>query len=471
MKTFKTFICILLVVCMVLPFAACGKETIIPEGNLDAEVTGSGQNEDFTYNIYSDGTVGITKYTGGYTRHTVPSEIDGMQVSRIEDKAYFDVGLVKVTIPDSIIYIGDSAFELNQDLASVKLSVNCQHIGSQAFYNCNALKKIQIPDGLEYIGSYAFTLTKWIEKHKEDFVIVGNGILIKYLGTDSEIVIPDEVRFISTAFSALNGRSFDYMGRLKKVTIGPSVEIIGDCAFNLCMHLEEIIIPDTVKYIGKRAFADCSALTKIEIPESVTRIEEYTFYGCMGFKEYTVPDHIEYIGNAAFGKCWNLEKLNIGKGVSEINIGFIEESDYLTELNVHEENKYYSAEDLCLYNGDKTVLYLYYKIKTDSVFNMPDTVEHVGDWAFNNCQNLVEIYLSDNLESIGICAFQTCQNIEYLHIADKLKLIDNSAFLNCSAFTEIFYEGSAEEWEEIEIRANNIAFNDTYVNFNCTGEE
>ena len=110
MKTFKALVCILLAVCMILPFAACGKETIIPEGSLDAVVTGSGSNEDFTYNIYSDGTVGITKYTGGYTRHTVPSEIDGMQVSRIEEKAYFNAGLVKLTIPDSVIYIGDNQY-------------------------------------------------------------------------------------------------------------------------------------------------------------------------------------------------------------------------------------------------------------------------------------------------------------------------------------------------------------------------
>ena len=471
MKLIKAIVCLLLSVCMVLPFAACGGADVTPKGDLNAVVTGSGETDSFTYNIYSDGTVGITKYTGGYTRHTVPSEIDGMQVSRIEEKAYFSAGLVKVTIPDCVIYIGDSAFEQNRELVSVKMSKNCLHIGSSAFYSCVELKKIEIPDCLEYIGSYAFTLTKWIDNHDEDFVIVGQGILIKYLGNDSEVTIPDEVRFLSTAFSAMNGRTYDNIIRFEKVNIGPNLEIIGDCAFNLCAYLKEITIPETVKYIGKRAFADCLSLTTVELPESITRIEDYTFWGCEGFREYTVPDHIEYIGYKAFGKCLNLEKLTLGSGVSYIDFTFIEETDYLTELNISEDNSFYCEEDLCVYNKDMTELFLYYKVKPDTLFVMPDSVVTVHEKALSGSQNLVEIYFSENLETIGLCAFQECRSIEYLHISDKLKLIANSAFVGCSAFTEIYYTGSREQWQEIEVGGNNIAFQNSYVNFDCTGDE
>ncbi len=471
MSKLKTVICICLVICAVLPLCACGGADIVPVGSLDATVTGSGSNEDFQYNIYSDGTVGITKYTGGYTRHTVPSEIDGMQVSRIEEKAYFDCNLVKVTIPDSVIWIGNSAFELNRELVTVNMSNNCLHIGEKAFYNCQVLKNVVVPDCLEYIGAYAFTLTEWINSHEEDFVIVGQGILIKYLGHDREVTVPDNVRFISTAFATLNGRVDGIRSRLEKVVIGPNVEIIGDHAFSLCGFLADVNIPESITYIGKYAFADCVRLEKLEIPKTITRIEEGTFMGCEGFKEYTVPDHIEYIGAKAFAECLNLETLNIGSGVEYIDRTVVEASDWLSELNVSEENEVYSALDLCLYSKDMSELYYYHRYKADTYVEIPDSVKIIHKYAFMGAENIVELYLPENLEKISIGAFENCTSIEYLHVYDKLTKIESGAFLTCSQFTEVFYYGSKEQWEQIEVDQNNNSLLLSYINFDFTGEE
>lgn len=465
MKKTKLLISLLLVFSLLLPLAACGGEEIEPIGDLDAQVTGSGSVEGFEYNVYSDGTVGITKYTGGYTRHTVPSEIDGMQVSRIEEKAYFDCGLVKVTIPDSVIYIGESAFEQNQELIKVDMSDNCLYIGAKAFYNCLELKKVDVPNCLESIGPYAFTLTEWLNSAKEDFVIVGQGILIRYLGHEREVTIPEEVRFISTAFTALNGRMDGIRSRLEKVNIGENVEIIGDCAFNLCTHLSDIKIPETVTYIGERAFADCVSITELEIPTSITRIEDYTFFSCEGLVEYTVPDHIQYVGYKAFGKCLNLEVLNIGSGAEYIDPTVVDESDLLAELNVSADNQFYTACDLTLYNKDMSILYYYHRYKPDTELHIPDSVVEIGRKAFYGATNLTEIYFSDSLEVIGLGAFDGCEGIEYLHFSDKLKVIGNSAFLNCPSFNEIFYAGTREQWDAIEVGENNIAFNGTFVNY------
>lgn len=470
MKNTRRFISFLLLLAVLLGLCACGQSEIVPEGQLDATVTGSGVADGFEYDVYSDGTVGITKYTGGYTRHTVPTEIDGMQVSRICDRAYFDCGLVKVTIPDSVIFIGESAFEQNQELLKVNMSQNCKYIGTKGFYNCKKLKSIDIPDGLESIGPYAFTLTRWLNSRKEDFVIVGQGILIRYHGHESEVTIPPEVRMISTAFTALNGRDTGIRTGFDKVVIGDSVEIIGDCAFNLCTHLSEVVIPDSVTYIGERAFGDCISITELEIPESVKRIEDYTFYACEGLKEYTVPDHIEYVGYMAFGKCLNLEKLTIGSGASYIDPFVVNESDILAELCVSEDNEYYTASDLCIYNKDMTQLLYYHKYKPDTLVTIPDTVREIGRKALYGAENIVEIYFPAELETIRLGAFDGCSSIEYIHIGDKLRLIENSAFLNCPSFSEIFYSGTREQWDEIEIGENNLSFLATYVNYEWTEE-
>lgn len=52
---------------------------------------------------------------------------------------------------------------------------------------------------------------------------------------------------------------------------------IGINAFNQCMDLTNVMIPNSVMSIGDHAFADCM-LKSITIPDSVTSIENYAFY-------------------------------------------------------------------------------------------------------------------------------------------------------------------------------------------------
>ena len=82
-----------------------------------------------------------------------------------------------------------------------------------------------------------------------DFVIE-NGVLTKYLGKDSEVVIP-------------NG-----------------VEVIGCAAFSSCMGLTSIIISDGVKSIREEAFYKCVNLKSVTIPKSVEKIYNYAFDLC-----------------------------------------------------------------------------------------------------------------------------------------------------------------------------------------------
>ncbi len=46
---------------------------------------------------------------------------------------------------------------------------------------------------------------------------------------------------------------------------------------------------------------------------------------------------------------------------------------------------------------------------------IPDTVEKIGDYAFEYCIELEEIVFSKNLKSIGKYAFNKCENIKKLN--------------------------------------------------------
>ena len=61
------------------------------------------------------------------------------------------------------------------------------------------------------------------------------------------------------------------MKKLKKVTFGANVKIIGKAAFSNCKKLNKINFKN-VTTIGNNAFAGCKALKKLTIGSKVTTI-------------------------------------------------------------------------------------------------------------------------------------------------------------------------------------------------------
>ena len=107
-----------------------------------------------------------------------------------------------------------------------------------------------------------------------DFIIK-NGVLKKYRGNETKVVIPDSVKEIGED-------AFRGCESLKEITIPDSVTEIGECAFFCCKSLEEITIPDSVKKIGKGTFSGCEDLV-IKAPEN-SFAQKYAEENGMNFK-------------------------------------------------------------------------------------------------------------------------------------------------------------------------------------------
>ena len=125
-----------------------------------------------------------------------------------------------------------------------------------------------------------------------DFIIE-NGVLIKYNGKKSHVVIPDGVTSIGEV-------AFHSHTNLKSVEIPNTVTSIGDNAFSDCRHLTNIKIPNSVTSFGIGAFFMCTDLKSIEIPSSVININKYAFSGCTSLTNIKIPNGISYIGFCTF---------------------------------------------------------------------------------------------------------------------------------------------------------------------------
>jgi hypothetical protein len=96
------------------------------------------------------------------------------------------------------------------------------------------------------------------------------------------------------------------------------VTSIGDYAFATCTNLTSVVLGNGVANIGKFAFYSCSSLTNIPLPESITSIPSLAFARCTSLPSVTIPDTVTCIGDYAFELCANLMNATIGNGVTSI---------------------------------------------------------------------------------------------------------------------------------------------------------
>ena len=82
-----------------------------------------------------------------------------------------------------------------------------------------------------------------------------NGTLKKYVGTDTDVVVPDGI-------TEIGSDAFSWSG-VTSVVIPEGVTAIGSGAFTWCKALTSITLPNSMTDIGGGAFGDCDRLTDI----------------------------------------------------------------------------------------------------------------------------------------------------------------------------------------------------------------
>jgi Tfp pilus assembly protein PilF len=93
--------------------------------------------------------------------------------------------------------------------------------------------------------------------------------------------------------TAIPDYAFDECISLTSITLPNGVTSIGDEAFNECASLTSVTIPNGVTSIGKEAFHECTCLTSVAIPYSVTSFGYYAFYGCTSLTSVSFENHYD----------------------------------------------------------------------------------------------------------------------------------------------------------------------------------
>ncbi|MBF8456904.1 leucine-rich repeat domain-containing protein [Kaistella sp. G5-32] len=82
-----------------------------------------------------------------------------------------------------------------------------------------------------------------------------------------------------------------------------AVTSIVSSAFNSCLNLTSVVIPNSITAIGSYTFYSCIALTAVTIPNSVLSIGDNAFANCSILPSVILPNALTSIGAFAFAYC------------------------------------------------------------------------------------------------------------------------------------------------------------------------
>lgn len=210
----------------------------------------------------------------------------------------------------------------------------------------------------------------------------------------------------NTAKVIANGRG-DYAGA---ITIPPTlyyagqtyqVTAIGQLAFDQCINLTSIELPETLTAIGAGAFQGCSSLTSIRMGDAITQIGENAFYGCSNLTTLHFPDSLKTIVDGVCYNCTHLSTIVLPTHLQSIGSLCFNQCFALTQVEI------------------------------------PTMVTTIGDGAFQNCTSLSEVSLGDNVQTIGKNAFYGCSHLDSITIPASVNSIKEAAFFRCERLRKV----------------------------------
>ena len=262
----------------------------------------------------------------------------------------------------------------------------------------------------------------------DDFKIEGN-ILVKYLGTAENVIIPQGIR-------AICGGAFHENKTVKSIFLPNGVEVVGKAAFYDCSSLTDISLPNTLKKIEDYAFFSCESLTAIQFPYKLVKIGERAFNQCKALTSIEIPDSVETIGSMAFTQCKQLGKVFIGNGVRSIGEYAFSSCKNLNYVKLPEK----------LETIERGVFRGCHRLTT---IIFPQTIRTIGEKAFNNV-GFVCCDIPYGVEEIGPQAFYASQELEMIRIPKTIKIINANAFGHLIKLKTVIFDGSESEWVKIE---------------------
>ncbi len=364
-------------------------------------------------------------------------------VSAIGANAFASSTVTKVTLPTTILTIGDNAFSNCQRLDSVKVAENAydkfklKEIGANAFRDCYNLSSFHFGKYLQSIGETAFCycyklsdLTLQRSATIASKAFMGSGI--------KSLTLPDTARY------EIKSQTFMNCKWLEKADLGGTV-YLADMAFSICYSLTSVKATK-VRYIGVNVFEWCKNLTTLDFGESTDGItvNDGAFINCPALTDFNALKRgmICFYGSP-FGGTTKLQSASfsansINKGVLSGNTSL--RSVKFGEVYVISDSAFAGCtalSDIDLGNSHLKMTIYDNAFKNCTSLSKINTAEvfctEIKAKAFDGCTGLQDITLGYS-PSILKKTFANLPKLSKVTLTQTY-IIGDSAFANCPSLT------------------------------------
>lgn len=349
--------------------------TTMPSSNTTVYAYWTEENKPSEFTYSGSSAITISGYKGTDTTVVVPSYIGGKVVKKIANSAFANkTNITAVTIPTTV-----------------------EEIGTSVFAGCTSLTELVLP----FIGSEEQTILPYTTTNSTSSPWT--------IGTDGVINSTNKGSSSSSTFkvTAIQNCSITFQYRTSsesgydKLTISKNGtqldQISGENSYKSLTV--DLVVGDTLTFVYSKdgsgaSGSDCAFIKGIVVPNaehnfgyffgttSVSGTTEVvqnatTYYIPSSLRKVTSTS--DGIADFAFENCTMLEEINVS-GANKIGKNAFKNCTSLKRLNS----------------------------TTNGVFNLPDEVTAIGEYAFYNCSQLVQITTGSDIKSIGQYAFSGC---------------------------------------------------------------
>ena len=320
----------------------------------------------------------------------------------------------RVTIPDTVEVVGESAFENNQKVQFVVIPKSVKRLGAYVFWGCNNLEEVVLGKGLTTVDEYSF--------------------------------------------AGCTG--------LKQITIPENIQSIDAQAFAGCVNLTDIYIPATVTGIAEDAFLNCDNVTihadegsvaaqfaqklaeqknrdplvtaaPVQTPTAVSRPDtqattEPVSTATPAPVATPVPGNVLgstiIVGNHALVMVHPGEE-KVQQGYTEPEAG--QETGEEQDITAETEN-------------GKVPEWMYYRNQSVSAVTIPEGTTEIGRFAFSR-SSLRTVTIPEGVTVIDYAAFYHCDNLDNVVLPDTVNTVGAKAFTH-TGWLDDFEENSMDDF-------------------------
>ena len=320
----------------------------------------------------------------------------------------------RVTIPDTVEVVGESAFENNQKVQFVVIPKSVKRLDAYVFWGCNNLEEVVLGKGLTAVDEYSF--------------------------------------------AGCTG--------LKQITIPENIQSIDAQAFAGCVNLTDIYIPATVTGIAEDAFLNCDNVTihadegsvaaqfaqklaeqknrdplvtaaPVQTPTAVSRPDtqattEPVSTATPAPVATPVPGNVLgstiIVGNHALVMVHPGEE-KVQQGYTEPEAG--QETGEEQDITAETEN-------------GKIPEWMYYRNQSVSAVTIPEGTTDIGRFAFSR-SSLRTVTIPEGVTVIDYAAFYHCDNLDNVILPDTVNTVGAKAFTH-TGWMDDFEENSMDDF-------------------------